>query len=389
MMRNLGFRSTGSSTSLAVAACALLGAMNTFSVDARAFVVTTSANFATQDATKDVVNMKNGQTELGKVKVADFNGIEIDPAKGASKRIPWTEIAPNGVVYANAQWQAVMDNLAVSKFADAMPGLMELKGDTKLPDPLRQNVLYFLGVAHQQLGQADEALAAYKELTTAFPKSQYLMDVGDAIVTIYSAKKDYAGAVKALSDLDIAAAEASFSASVGVLKGRVFEEQQDWAKAGGAYDVASRATGIPPTVQLQAELGLARTLAAQNKKTEAETALTKLKSKEGPNHLMAGIWNGLGDLMLERGRSGNGGKGDADQLLDALYMYLRGVVQYAPLPGQPTREYERALDGSARAFRALGEVETVADRKRLYQQRAAQRVEQLKREFPNSPFANG
>lgn len=342
---------------------------------------------ASQDANRDVVNLKNGQSELGKIKSEDFTGVEIDPVKGDAKRIPWSEIVPNGIAYANAEWQAVSDLLAAGKFADAMAPLDELKADTKLAAPIKQNVLYFQGVALQREGKLDEALAAYKELVAGFPKSRYLLEVGDALVTIHAAKKDFAGATKALNDLEAGAGEAGFSAAAGVLKGRVFEEQKDWAKAGAAYSVAAAASGVSPAVQMQAELGLARALVAQNKKPDAEAALRKLVAKEGPNHLMAGAWNGLGDLTQERARAANNGKGDSEQLLDALYMYLRGVVQFAPLPGQPTLEYERAMAGAAATFKALSEVETVADRKRLYAQRAAQRLQQLKNEFPNSPFA--
>lgn len=343
-------------------------------------------SLANQDANRDVVNLKSGQTELGKVKSEDFNGVEIDPVKGEAKRIPWTDIAPNGVTYADPAWQAAADLIAAGKFADALPALAELKADAKLRAPIKQNVLYFLGVAQQREGKSDEAVAAYKELLAAFPKSRYLMETGEALVTILTAKKDFAGATKALQDMEGAAGEASFSSAAGVLKGRIFEEQKDWAKAGAAYNVAAQASGVSPAVQMQAELGSARALVAQNKKSDAEAALQKLVKKDGPNHLMAGAWNGLADLTQERARAANNGKGDTDQLLDALYMYLRGVVQYTPLPGQPTYEYERAIAGSAATFRALSEVETVADRKTLYRQRAAQRADQLKREFPNSSF---
>ncbi len=343
-------------------------------------------SYSTQDANRDVVNLKSGQSELGKVKSEDFAGVELDPVKGETKRISWTDIAPNGVTYADPAWQAVADMLAASKFAEALPALVELKADAKLRAPVKQNVLYFQGVALQREGKSDDALAAYRELLAAFPKSRYLMEVGEAMVTILAGKKDYAGATKAVQDMDAAAGDGGFSAAAGVLKGRIFEEQKDWAKAGGAYRVAAESASVSPAVQMQAELGSARALVAQNKKPEAEAALRKLVAKEGPNHLMSGAWNGLGDLTQERARAANNGKGDADQLLDALYMYLRGVVQYAPLPGQPTHEYERAIAGSAATFKALGEIETVADRKRLYAQRSAQRKEQLKREFPNSPF---
>jgi tetratricopeptide (TPR) repeat protein len=370
----------------AILVCALFGAAAVCALPSTARAAATRA--PTQDNNRDVINLKTGEAELGKIKSEDFSGVEIDPVKGGAKTIPWSDIAPNGIVYAAPEWQAIADSIAANKFADAMPGLEELKADAKLRAPIRQNVLYYLGVALQRQGQPDAALAAYKELVAEFPKSRYLMEVGEALVAIHSAKKDYAGATKALSDLELAAGDSSFSAAAGVLKGRVFEEQKDWAKAGAAYQVAARATGVSPVIQLQAEIGEARTMAAQNKKTEAEAQLRRLVAKDGPNNLMAGIWNGLGDLAKERGLAANNGKGDADQLLDALYMYLRGVVQYAPLPGQPTREYERALAGAAATFQALSEVETVAERRNLYKQRATQRLEQLKREFPDSPFAN-
>lgn len=342
---------------------------------------------AAQDANRDVVNLKNGTSELGKVKSEDFAGVELDPVKGDAKVIPWAEIAPNGIAYADPEWQAIADMLAVSRYAEAIPALEELKGDAKRRAPIRQNVLYFHAVALQRTGKTDEALAAFKELVTAYPKSRYLMETGEAMSSILAGKKDFAGATKALNDLEAAAGDSSFSAAAGVLKGRLFEDQKDWAKAGGAYTVAANSKDVPPAVQMQAELGLARTLAAQNKKGEAEAALRKLVAKDGPNSIMAGVWNGLAELAEEKARAANNGKGDVEQLVDTVFMYLRGVVQYAPIPGESTHEYERALAGAARTFRALGEVDTIADRKRRYQQLAAQRTEQLKREFPNSIFA--
>jgi tetratricopeptide (TPR) repeat protein len=341
-----------------------------------------------QDANKDIVQLKSGATEVGRIKSEDFEGLELDPQRGETKRIPWSEIAPGGVTYAAPEWQAAKDLIDQSKFAEALVALEPLKADTKLRDPVRQNVLYFNAFALQRGGQLDAALAGYQELLTAFPTSRYLLEVGEALVAIHVAKKDVAGAARALDKLSAdavaAGAGAAFNASLNVVKGRVLEEQKDWAKARAAYTVAAGASGIPPAVQMQAELGLGRCAVALNQKSEAEAAFRKLAGKDGPAPVMAGAWNGLGDLTLESGRAANGGKGDAEQILDALYMYLRGVVQYSPLPGQPSDEYERALAGSAVCFKYLSQLESVADRKRLYGERAAQRAAQLKREYPNS-----
>lgn len=355
---------------------------------------TPAARASSQDANRDVVQLKSGATELGKIKSEDFTGIEIDPVKGESKMIAWGDVAANGVTYGvPAEWLSIQDLLNASKFEEALPQLEELKADAKLRAPVKQNALYYLGVAKQRLGKPDEALAAYKELLAAFPKSRYLMEVGEATVAIHVAKKDLAGATKGLdqinADATTAGVDASFGAAINVLKGRVFEEQKEYAKARGVYDVAAKASGVPIAVQLQAELGAARTAVALNQKPEAEAAYRKIITRDAPNPVMAGAWNGLGDLALERGRTANGGKGDAEQILDALYMYLRGVAQYPSLPGQPTHEYERALAGAATSFKYLSELEKVADRKRQYAERAGQRSAQLRKEFPSSIYLSG
>jgi hypothetical protein len=59
------------------------------------------------------------------------------------------------------------------------------------------------------------------------------------------------------------------------------------------------------------------------------------------------------------------------------------VVQYAPVPGESANEYKRSLLGSASCFKLLGDLESNAERKKLNQERARERTEQFKREFPN------
>ena len=62
------------------------------------------------------------------------------------------------------------------------------------------------------------------------------------------------------------------------------------------------------------------------------------------------------------------------------------MVQYKPLPGESTEEYERALAGSALCFRYLSELEQNPDKKKQHRDRERDRAEQLQREYPNSPF---
>ena len=96
----------------------------------------------------------------------------------------------------------------------------------------------------------------------------------------------------------------------------------------------------------------------------------------------AGAWNGLGDICSEEGRT----KHDIDQLIDALYMYLRGCTVYAPVAGEASDQIERSLAGSARCFSYIADLEPNKDKKNDYKQRAARTKERLKKEYPSSSF---
>jgi len=49
---------------------------------------------------------------------------------------------------------------------------------------------------------------------------------------------------------------------------------------------------------------------------------------------VSGAWNGLADLTFAEGSKDK----NADVIMNALFMYLRGVVEYGPAPGEPTGE---------------------------------------------------
>jgi tetratricopeptide (TPR) repeat protein len=239
-------------------------------------------------------------------------------------------------------------------------------------------------------GKFDAALASFEALTKDYGKSRWLMDIGETMVSIYAAKKDLANAAKSLdklgSDASAAGVDASFDKAVQVLKGRVFEEQKDYAKARAAYGVASSASGLDARIVQLGKLGEARCTAATGDKTKAEGIFRSLVREDATNGVLAGAWNGLGDLMLEDGKKG---KGDAEKITDALYCYLRGVVQYPPLPGDSTLEHERAIAGAAQCFRFLSQIDSKAEGKRANKDRADQHVAMLRQRYPNSAFLQG
>jgi len=339
---------------------------------------------AAQGPDKDTIQLKDGTSDTGLIKNEEYGGITFNPAKGAARTILWNEVAPNGITYANAlEYQSAREDFDAGKLPEALGKFEELLGDAKLRGVLKQNALFFSAMIHQRQGEVDPAIEGYKKLVADFPKSRWLMEVGENLVLCHMAKKDVAAAGKALDELSAAATaagvEAGFNSSVNVLKGRLYEEQGKYPEAAAAYGVAEKATGVPANIVQQARLGQARCFVATNKKTEAEALFRKLVAEDAPNVVMAGAWNGLGDLMLEDAKKSGG---DPEKLLDVLYCYLRGTVQYTPLPGESITEYKRACKSTAEVLRFISQVEKNADRKKVYQARALERDEQFKKEFP-------
>lgn len=338
----------------------------------------------------DTITLKDGKTESGKIKAEEFGGVTFDPAKGDAKTIAWKDIAPNGITYDGAEeYMAAKEAFDGNRFDEALAGFAPIVKDAKKA-VLRQNALYYTGKAQAMTGKLDAALASFETLVKDYGKSRWLMDVGETMVMVYDAKKDLGNAAKALdklgSDASAAGVDASFDKAVQVLKGRVFEAQKDYAKARAAYGVASSASGLDPRIVQLGKLGEARCTVATGDKTKAEGIYRGLVKEDATNAVLAGAWNGLGDLMLEDGKKG---KGDAEKITDALYCYLRGVVQYPPLPGDSTLEHERAIAGAAQCFRFLSQIDSKAEGKRANKDRADQHVAMLKSRYPNSAYLQG
>lgn len=355
-----------------------------------AFLLLAGALASPALAQGDTVTLKDGKSETGRIKAEEYAGIQFAPSKGAERMVAWKDVQPGGIVYGGSpEFTSAKESFDANRADEALPKLEELAANDKLREPLRQNALYYLAAIHLRKGDWDKAIESYKALAKEFPKGRYLFEIGEGLVQAHVAKdKGYAAASKALDELSSAAltagVEPGFSASINVLKGRLFEEQQKWSEAIGAYANAAKATGASAVAVQQARLGEARALAATGKPVEAEALYRKVVAEDAPNAVMAGAWNGLGDLLLKQGRD----KRDVAALTDALYAYLRGVVQYGPLPGESTHEYERALAGAALSFKNISDLEQ-GDKKKVYAEYFRARREQLAREFPNSPWLKG
>jgi tetratricopeptide (TPR) repeat protein len=334
----------------------------------------------------DIVKLKNGSEENGRIKSEEYGGLTFDPDKGQQHTIAWNDIASIGY-QGGDEFDNAKGLIEQGKLEEALGALTQLlKPEAKLRALIKQNVIYYIGFVQNRLGKADEAIESFKLVLKEFPKSRYLPDIADGLVSAYSMKTDLEGAKKALEELNsnavAAGVEQNFSAVVAIQRGRILERQEKWSEAFSAYNAAQTTSGVTALASQQARLGQARCQVKQKKVSEAEALFRKISGEDAPNSILAGAWNGLGDITKAEGRD----KRDAAVLLDALYMYLRGVVVYGPVPGESTYEYERALAGAAESFDNLSQVESNKDLKARYARSRDEHRAQLKKEFPNSPF---
>jgi tetratricopeptide (TPR) repeat protein len=349
-------------------------------------VVLASAGPLAAAQQNDRVILKNGKDKTVKIKTEDLDGVWYTATGGGGNTvIKWDEI--DSIQYGGAEaYQKALEAYSSGRISEAAAQLEALAGDAELRPVLKQTVLYYQGLAQGRLGKPDAALATYKSLLEGFPKSRYLLPVGSNLLALYIAKDDAAGAARALEPVLAVAKDAGsnegLQASFNVLRGRLQEEQKKFDEAESLFEAASKVSKADPDVIATAKLGLGRCAQKRGRPRDAETRYRDLVKADAPNTVLAGAWNGLGDIALEAGVAAR----DADGLRVAVLAYLRGVVLYAPVSGEPTEEHERALAGASRAFKAMSELEGNAERKQLFLDRARQRQGQLASQYPGSRY---
>jgi hypothetical protein len=294
--------------------------------------------------------------------------------------VPWSEIA--SIEYASPELGAALAALTGGKVADAVAQLDVLLKTEKLRPALRQEALFHTGVAHLRDANDESALEAFRTFVESFPNGRYVRPSADHVVFALLARDDIAGAAGFLDKLaaDTSAVPA-LQPDIAVLRGRVFEAQKKPDEALAQYALGEKG-GASPTALSECKLGRARVLLATAKASEAESIFRQLTTEDLPGSVLSGAWNGVGDILSEEGKR----KREGEKILDALYAYLRGVVLYKPIDGEARVEYEHSLAGSERCFRYISEIETNPERKKVYAERSREKLNQLRREFPSSPY---
>jgi len=338
-----------------------------------------------QDEETDSLYLKDGSTEVGKVLDEGLTGVEFQPGKGAKKLVAWPTVTSIEYFDAPEELTSAQAAVTANNFGPAREQLQAVLATEGLRPMHVQQAQYLMAYTLQRLGDVDASIAAYQGMLKEFPKGRYLRSVGENLLGLQLLKGDAAGARASLDTLTSGSkGTAGVEPIVGLLEARLLEGQGKIAEARERYGAVETMAGIEPALAQEARLGKARTLLHDSKAAEAEPLFRALIGESQDPRVQSGAWNGLGELQVTEGRA----KKDSDRILDALYAYLRTVVQYKPLPGESTEEYERALAGAGTCFKYLSELEQNTEKKKLLRDRERERTEQLQREYPNSPFLN-
>ena len=360
------------STSSAAARCLL------------ASLVVSGVAFA--QAGRDTVRLTDGTTVTGKIKTDDLTGVTITLANGKASTHAAKTIA--SIEYGVPELQNAISELSQGDPATALQKFEKLAQDQKLGPPVRQVILFDLAYALQRSGKNAEAVTAYQKVVEEFPRTRFFTGIADGLYACLVGK-DNTGAQSALEKLGASArsagADAAQLATIEVRRARVFEASKEWGKARSAYE-AARSASIGPAAEAELQLGIARCLVGEGKAADADNIFRALVgNKDASRQVLAGAWNGIGDQLQEEGKKSK----SSDRLLEALFAYLRGVVQYAPAPGEATTEHERALANASKVCTSIAQLETDQDRRKLFEQRARDRKQELEREYPSSPYLAG
>lgn len=331
----------------------------------------------------DTVYLRDGNTETGKILEEGFGGVSFQPEHGAKRVIPWSSVQSLDYFDATEDLENGLATLgagAPERALELFQAVLAAEGNR--PTAVQQ-ALFYSAFAQQRLGRGDEALASYARLLKDFPKGRYLRLAAENLVQLQLAKPDAAAARAALDELAAAAKGAEgVDALLHLLEARLLEGQGKLAEARERYTALEGLAGAPTELAQEGKLGRARTLLRDGKNAEAEPILRALVSESLSARVQSGAWNGIGEIQAGEGRA----KKDSERILEGLYAYLRTVVQYKPLPGESTEEYERALDGAATCSQYLSELEQNPERKKLHRERNRAFLDQLVLEYPGSSF---
>jgi len=342
---------------------------------------------------RDVIRLKTESKPRETAIVEEnYKGVRYSVGRGGTSLYLWKEI--DSIEY-RGRPKELSRAISLVKKGDYEKGLKRLQkyADQKsLKKVYRQHALFYLAQALESLTppQIDRAIATYRQLLDQFEKSRYLTKANERIVACLIAGKKFGEAHKALDSAREAAVsrrlEDRIIRDLDLVECALLENEGKFVKATNCYEKLKASAASNPEVSDLAGVGAARSLVRNGGDPLRARAVFEAGLRQNDRSIspivMAAAWNGLGEVLLAEGRKGK----NADKVQEALYCFLRGVIQYFPGENDRTSEYERSLFYSGHAFRSLADLLEDKVGKKIHRLRANEKFQELKALYPLSPF---
>ena len=336
-------------------------------------------------AQDDTVNMHDGTKKTGKVEVYDFRTIKLTSQNGKistnikvedAKSVEW-----GGKPKAFKEAESA---LAAGNDEDAATKLQAIIDDAKLRDVLKQEAYFLQAAAYANAGKNAEAADSLQKMLAKFPQSHYIVAAHEMAVRALLAAGKAADAVSftQAEETRVGAIPDSRALTDGLklLRCRVqlASNQGPQAKA----DLQTLANTAGPMAE-QAKVMLGEVLLAENNVAEAEKLFRDALKSTKAAQVRAGAYNGLGEINFKKGYDGK----KSDLLKDALFSYLRTVVQFPPAAGDSSEYHEAAIFKAGCCFQALGDLEKDKDAQGRLFARSRELFKRLLNDYKGSTLA--
>jgi outer membrane protein assembly factor BamD (BamD/ComL family) len=352
-------------------------------------------------AQQDTVTLKDGSTKPGQIQDYDFRGVKLTLAGGGgTTTIKADDVA--SVTYGSQpkEFKQAEDEFNRSKYEDAAASFQGIIDNKKIRSVLRQDAWKDQAIAYLRSGKVDDAVKSFKGMLEEFPQSRYLEEVQRSLVTLLVGTGKGPDAVAFIESeetrLQKIPETGALIERLKILKARAYLGAGDTKKAKAeATALASGTSGAAASAKvLLAEIALAEKQTAEAEKLFRD-ALTKVTAKSD----RAAAFNGLGSILLDRGKESK----QQDPIREALLLFLRTALVEIPEAGEPTEAHETGIYNAGVAFQYLGELgsgggskaaDTKADGARATDDaqgrnlaRARENFRRLLREYPQSKHA--
>lgn len=350
---------------------------------------------------QDTVTLKDGSSKQGNIQEIDFRGVRLAVSGGGGT----TTIKDQDVVSITfgaipKEMKQGDDEFARGKWDEAIASYATVIENKKNRSVFRQEAWLNTGLAHLKAGRVDDSIKALKAMISdaEFPQSRYLGTVNERLAALQVASGKGSDGVTFLEAEESRIQKLPES---GALVDRIKLLKAEAALGAGdtkkAKSEATLIAGGSSPLAGDAKVLMAQIALAERNVPEATKLFTDAMKTVATKRARAACFNGLGSILLEQGKE----KKTADQIREALLLFLRTALVLVPDAGEPTDAHETGIYRAAESFQYLGELSAAApskadtkaaeakpdDAQNRHLSRARELFRRLLREYPQSKHA--